>query len=74
MTASQSRKSARRVRCFFIGHGRVRSDIQPSPQSGRQLAAFNATHRSFMSHFRFDQIAGSAQLQSHTSSAASKSP
>jgi len=74
MTASQSRKSARRARCLSIGHGRVRSDIQSSPQSGRQLTAFNATRRSFMSHFRFGQLAGAAQLQSHTSSAAVKSP
>ena len=29
MTASQSRKSARRARCLSTGHGRARSDIQP---------------------------------------------
>jgi hypothetical protein len=74
MTASQSRKSARRARCLSIGHGGVCSDIQPSPQIGRQLTAFNAICGSFMSHFPCGQPAGSAQFQSHTSSAAFKSP
>ena len=74
MTASQSRKSAHRARCRFIGHGRVRPDIQPSPQIGRQLTAFNAARRSFVSHSPFGQPAGSVQFQSHTASAAFQSP
>jgi len=74
MTASQSCKSARRARCRSIGHGRVCSDIQPSTQIGRQLAAFNAICSSFVSHFPFGQPAGPAQFQSHTESAAFKSP
>ena len=49
MTASQSRKSAHRARCRSIGHDRVRSNIQPSTQIGRQLTAFNNARRSFMS-------------------------
>jgi hypothetical protein len=52
MTASQSCKSDRRARCLSISNGRVRSDIQPSPQSDRQLTAFNAIRLSFISHFR----------------------
>jgi hypothetical protein len=74
MTASQSRKSARRARCLSIGHGRARSDIQPLSQIARQFTALNVTRRSFMSRFPFGQLAGSAQLQSNTSSAAFKSP
>ena len=74
MTASQSCKSARRARCRSIGHGRVRSDIQPSTQIGRQLGARNAICHSFVSHFPSGQPAGSAQFQSHTASAAFKSP
>ena len=51
MTASQSRKSARRARCLSTGHGRARSDIQLSSQIVRQFTAFDATRRSFMSRF-----------------------
>jgi hypothetical protein len=74
MTASQSCKSARRARCRSIGHGTARSDIQSSPQIVSQLAAFNAICSSFMSHFQLGQPAGPAQLQSHTSAVAFKSP
>ena len=48
MTASQSRKSARRARRLSTGHGRARPDIQPSSQIVRQFTAFDATRRSFM--------------------------
>ena len=48
MTASQSRKSDRRARCLSTGHGRARSDIQPSSQIVRQFTAFDATRRSSM--------------------------
>ena len=74
MTASQSRKSARRARCLSIGHGRAHSDISPSSQIGRQFTAFNAARRSFMSRFTVGQLAEPPQLQSHTSPAALKSP
>jgi hypothetical protein len=74
MTASQSRKSDRRVRCLSIGHGRARSDIQPSSQIVQQFTAFDATRRSSMSPFTVGQLAGSVRLRSHTSSAALKSP
>ena len=74
MTASQSRKSARRARCRSSGHGKVRFDTQPPTQIGRQLPAFNAICGSYMSHFPFGQPARPAQLQSHTSAAAFKSP
>ena len=42
MTASQSRKSARRARWLSTGHGRARSDIQPSSQIVRQFTALDA--------------------------------
>ena len=74
MTASQSRKSARRTRCLSTGHGRARSDIQPSSQIVRQFTAFDATRRSSSSRFTVHQLAGSARPHSHTSSAALKSP
>ena len=74
MTASQFRKSARRARCRSIGHGRARPDIQPSSQIVRQFTAFNATRRSFMSCSVLGQLAEPARPQSHTSSAALKSP
>jgi hypothetical protein len=74
MSASESRKSAHRAACRSIGLGRARSDIQRSTQISRQLTAFNTTRRTFMSRFPFGQLAGSALLQSHISSAAFKSP
>jgi hypothetical protein len=74
MTASQSRQSARRARCLSIGHGKARSDIKLLPQIVRRFATFDATRRSFMSRFTVGQLAESAQLQSHTSPAALKSP
>ena len=74
MTASQSRKSDRRARCLSTGHGRARPDIRQSSQIVRQFTAFNAARRSFMSRSALGQLAGAAQLQSHTSSAALKSP
>ena len=51
MTASQSRKSARRATCLSTGHGRARPDIQPSSQVVRQFANCDATHRPFISRF-----------------------
>jgi hypothetical protein len=74
MTASQSRKSARHARRLSTGHGRARSDIQLSSQIIRQFTAFDATRRSIMSRFTVGQLAQSDWLQSHTSSAALKSP
>ena len=74
MTVSQSRKTARCTRCLSIGHGRARSDIQPLLQIARQLTAFNATRRSFVSRSALGQLAEPAQLQLPTSSAALKSP
>ncbi len=74
MTASQSRKTAHRARCLSTGHGRARSDIQLSSQIVREFTAFDPIHRSRMSRFTVGQIAGSPRLQSHTSSAALKSP
>ena len=74
MTASQSRKTARRARCLSAGHGRARSNIQLSSQIVRDFTAFDPIHRSCMSRFTVGQFAGSPRLQSHTSSAALKSP
>ena len=47
MSASQFHKSPRCARRFSTGHGRARSDIQPSPQIVRQLARFDTARRSF---------------------------
>jgi hypothetical protein len=74
MTASQSCKSDRLARCRSIGHDRVRSNIRPAMQIARQLAAFNAICSSFVSHIPIGQPAGSRSIQSHTASAAIKSP
>jgi hypothetical protein len=74
MTAPQSRKSARLARRLSTGHGRARSDIQLSSQIVRQITAFDATRRSIISRFTDAQLAQSARPQSHTSSAALKSP
>ena len=56
------------------GHSRARPDIQMSSQIVRQFTAFDPIHRSSMSRLTVGQLAGSPQLQSHTSSAALKSP
>ena len=74
MTASQSCKSARRARRLSTDHGRACSDIKRPPQIVRQFTTFDATRRSFMSRFTVGQLAEPAQLQSHTSPAALKSP
>jgi hypothetical protein len=74
MTASRSRKSARRARCLSTGHDRARPDTCLSVQIVRQLTAFDASRRSFMRRFTVGQLAGWARPQSHTSSAALKSP
>jgi len=74
MTASQSRKTARRAHCLSAGHGRARPDIQPSSQIVRQFTAIDATRRSFVSRSVLGQLAEPARPQSHTSSAALKSP
>jgi hypothetical protein len=74
MTASYPRKSDHRTSCLSIGHGRARPDIQPSSQIVRQFTAIDATRRSSMSPFTVGQLAGSARLHSHNSSAALKSP
>jgi hypothetical protein len=74
MTAPQSRKSARLVRRLSTGHGKARPDIQLSSQTVRQITAFDANRRSFVSRSALGQLAEPPQLQSHTSSAALKSP
>jgi hypothetical protein len=74
MTASQSRKTAYRARRLSTGHGRARSDIQPSSQIVREFAAIDATRRSSVSRFTVGRPAGAPRRHSHTSSAALKSP
>jgi len=74
MTASQSRKSARRIRCLSIGHGRVRPDIRLSSQILRQITEFDAARRSSCGRFTIRRFAGPPRLHSPTSSAAPKSP
>ena len=74
MTASHPRKSDRRTSCLSTGHGRTRSDIQPSSQIVRHFTAVDATRRSFVSRSALGHLAEPAQLHSHTSSAALKSP
>jgi hypothetical protein len=68
MTASQSRKSDCCARCLSIGHGRVRSDVQPSPQIVRRFTSIDVTRRSFVSRFTDGQLAELARPQSHTKS------
>src|SRR6267142_1950410 len=74
MTASHFRKSDRRTSCLSTGHGRARSDTQPSSQTLRQFTAIDATRRSSSSRFTVHRLAGAPRLHSHTSSAALKSP
>ncbi|MCK1710561.1 transposase [Bradyrhizobium sp. 143] len=74
MTASHLRKSDRRTSCLSTGHGRARSDTQPSAQTVRQFTAIDATRRSSSSRFTVHRLAGAPRLHSHTSSAALKSP
>ncbi len=74
MTASHLRKSDRRTSCLSTGHGRARSDTQPSSQTVRQFTAIDATRRSSSSRFTVHRLAGAPRLHSHTSSAALKSP
>lgn len=74
MTTSQSGKSACLARCLSTGHGRARSNIRQSPQIVRQFTTLDATRRSFVSRFTVGELAQPAQLKSHTSPAALKSP
>jgi hypothetical protein len=74
MTASQSRKSARRACWLSTSHGRARSDFKLTSQIALQFMMFDAIRRSFVSCLTIAQLAGSARPQSHTSPAALKSP
>jgi hypothetical protein len=74
MTASQARKSARRVCCLSIGHGRARSDMKLSSQIDRKFVAFDAICRSSISRLAVSRLATSPRSKSHTVSAALKSP
>ncbi|MEH2520427.1 hypothetical protein V1279_006000 [Bradyrhizobium sp. AZCC 1610] len=74
MTASHPRKSDRRTSCLSTGHGRTRSNIQPSSQIVRHFTAVDATRRSSSSRFTVHRLAGAPRLHSHTSSAALKFP
>ena len=74
MTASQSRKSARRPRRLSIGHGRTRSDIRQSSQIVTQPIEFDAIRRSVISRFTVAQLVAPARIKSGSSPAALKSP
>jgi len=74
MIASQSRKSAHRVRRPSTGHGRVQPDTQLWSQVVRQFTIFDATSRSFKGRFIFASLAEASKSQSHTFPAAPKSP
>jgi hypothetical protein len=74
MTPSQSRKSRHRARRPPTGHGRARSDIQPSSQIVRQFIMSDAIRRRFTSRFTVGQLAGAARSRSQISPAALKSP
>jgi hypothetical protein len=74
MTASQSRKSARRARCRSTGHGRTRPEIRPSSQIGQTPTAFDANQHRFMHRFDLAQLPQSRRPQSATALAALKSP
>ena len=58
MTASQSRKSARRARWLSTGHGRARSDIQLSSQIVRQFTRSTRPAAHPCSRFTVGQLAG----------------
>jgi len=74
MTASQSHNSAHSVRWLSTGHGRARSDTQPSSQFVRQSTELDPTRHSLMSRFTIAQLAGLARSISARSPAALKSP
>jgi len=74
MIAFHSAKSSHRARGLSTGHGRTRSDVPLASQIVRQLIISDAIDASFKSRFTIGPRAGSAGSQSHTSSAALKSP
>ena len=75
MTASQSRKSARRARWLSTGHGRARSDIKLPPQIVRRFTTFDPPRRSFMSCVTVGRTLDRLELPNHTPQAAAlKSP
>jgi len=74
MTASQSRKSARRARWPSAGHGRAHPDIRPSSQIGQTSTALDANRRRFMHRFAPGQLLESRRSQSRTALVALKSP
>jgi hypothetical protein len=74
VTASQSRKSARRARWLSTGHGRARPNIYLPSQIARQFTAFDAVRRSFVNRPTITQLVGSARSKSVSSPAALKSP
>lgn len=74
MSPSQSRKSRHRTRRPPTGHGRARSDIQPSSQIIRQFIMSDAIRRRFISRFTLGQLAGAARSRSQIPPAALKSP
>jgi hypothetical protein len=74
MTASQSRKSARRTRCRSIGHSRTRPDFPPPMQIVGQLVEFDLIRPAFVSRFTVAQLVASARSSSDSLPAALKSP
>lgn len=74
MTASQSRKSARRTRYRSIGHSRTRPDFQPPMQIVEQLVEFDPIRPAFISRFTVAQLVAPARSSSASLPAAFKSP
>jgi Putative transposase len=74
VTASQSCKSTARARRRSTGHGRAHSHIRPPSQIARQLAQFDAIHRSLIGGFTVARLVRPARSQSMSSPAALKSP
>ena len=72
MIAFHSGKSAHRARALSTGG--MRSDVPLASQIARQFIISDAIDASFQSRFTVGPLAGSAGSQSHTSSAALKSP
>ena len=74
MTASQSCRSARRVRWLSTSHGRAHPQIRPSSQIIRQFVEFGTARRLFVSRFTIEELVASARFKSASSPAALKSP
>jgi hypothetical protein len=72
--AIATRKSSHRARRFSTGHGTARSEFRLPSQILVQLAEFDATRCSFVTHFTVKQLVASARSKSAPLPAAPNSP